>query len=137
MRKKSFRVICIPVAALSLFARLASADDAITTAPPTAQATSTALSEAAPASCEADPSEDVGTAAEPLTDAQRTAMCQAAILVASSLGCAAVTVSCAATEVLTVGAVTIPCVLVAAFACAGQAGGAGIIAYYCPAYVNK
>lgn len=131
------RVVCIPFVALYLFACIAPADDDPTTTSPTSEAATTTTPETIPASNEADYSENVGADTEQLTDGQRVVICQAAIGVAGSLGCAAVTVSCAATAVLTVGSVTIPCVLVAAFACAGYVGGSTVILYYCPEYVNR
>jgi hypothetical protein len=81
--------------------------------------------------------ENIGTSMEALTNGQRVAICQASALVAGALGCAGVTASCAASEVLTVGSVTIPCVLLVAFACAAHVGGTSVIATYCPEYVNR
>ncbi len=103
----------------------------------TAEASSPASLSIKLASFEEAGGEPLGTATDALTDGQRVVLCQAAAAVGSSLGCAAVTASCAATDVLTVGAVTIPCVLVVAFACATYVGGTSVIMTYCPEYVNR
>ncbi len=108
---------------------------------PTVAATSPAASSSEPMSCEETSDETGGehteTSMDALKDGQRIAVCQAAALVAGALGCAGITASCVASDVLTVGAVTTPCVLVIAFACTAYIGGTSIIVTYCPEYVNR
>ena len=108
---------------------------------PTVAETSPAASSSEPVTCDETSDETggehIGTSMNALTNGQRIAVCQAAALVAGSLGCAGVTASCAASAVLTVGSVTIPCVLVIAFACAAYVGGSSVIVTYCPEYVNR
>lgn len=81
--------------------------------------------------------ENIATVMDALTDPQRVALCQAAAGVGAALGCAGVTASCAATDVFTAGSVTIPCVLLVAFACAAHTGGSAIIMSYCPEYATR
>lgn len=65
------------------------------------------------------------------------AMCAAAVNIASSLGCAAIAVDCAAGTFLTVGSLAIPCVLVTALACGVGVGGAAVVSAYCPSLVRR
>jgi hypothetical protein len=60
------------------------------------------------------------------------AVCQAAAVLAVSFGCAAIGASCAATSVITVGALIIPCALLVPLACGIGAGGGAIVSQYCP-----
>lgn len=128
-----------PAALLSEPASVDAADDE-NIGTPTA-ATSPAVLSSDPVTCDETSDETggehIGTTTSALTNMQRIAICQAAALVAGTLGCAGVTASCAASGVLTVGTVTIPCVLVIAFACAAYVGGTSVIATYCPEYVNR
>ena len=107
---------------------------------PTA-ATSSAVSSSEPVTCDETSDETggehIGTTMSALTNVQRIAICQAAALVAATVGCAGITASCVASGVLTIGSVTIPCVLVIAFACAAYVGGSSVIVTYCPEYVNR
>jgi hypothetical protein len=72
-----------------------------------------------------------------LSSDANAAMCAAAVAISSSLGCAAIAADCAAGTFLTVGSLAIPCVLVTALACGAGAGGAAVVAAYCPSLVRR
>jgi hypothetical protein len=108
-------------------------DPAPETAPP--EATSgEALSPPPPPPLTSEPgalacSEDLGEAEEASAVGHACMMVCAALLAA---GCVAVTALCLDAEVLTVGAVTVPCVWAVGAACGGAVGGSAACALTCP-----
>ncbi len=67
--------------------------------------------------------EDFGEAQQPLTPAQRTAVCQYSCAAVAAIECSLVATSCAGGGVFTVGAIAIPCAAAIAATCATAAGG--------------